>query len=73
MVNNLCFRCSGRGFMWIRSKWQSQPNRVTYAQGPMCKRCKGSGKEPNFFSVPCLVMAGVITGLAGWALYWLTT
>jgi len=72
MVNNLCVQCSGRGFMWIKSSWRSSPSRTSYVQGPMCKRCKGSGKEPSRINTGCVTAAGVIISLTLLALWLLT-
>jgi len=47
MINDLCVKCDGRGFQWVKAKWRSRPHKIDYYQGPKCLPCNGTGKKPS--------------------------
>ncbi len=52
MTNQLCNKCGGKGFHWIKTGWKTGPANIRYVKGPNCRTCGGSGE---YRSKGCLI------------------
>lgn len=74
----ICHNCNGRGFQWVKGEIVSRRNGQsianTYAHGPRCNSCLGSGQVENaankfsrYFAYVAIAFAAVTIIVPGFA------